>query len=103
MLTKAGGKGGLNLWPLFGATNQMLAALSLMVISVYLIRLKKPFLPFLIPAVLVTLITAVGILLNIQHFIKSQNYMLAILAGALFLIQILITGSGISAIKKSLN
>ena len=32
------GKGGLTLWPLFGATNQLLAGLSFMVISFYLWR-----------------------------------------------------------------
>ena len=32
------GKGGLTLWPLFGATNQLLAGLSFMVITFYLWR-----------------------------------------------------------------
>ncbi len=36
------GKGGLILWPLFGATNQLLAGLALMVISFYLWRRSKP-------------------------------------------------------------
>ena len=36
------GAGGLVLWPLFGATNQLLAGLALMVISFYLWRRNKP-------------------------------------------------------------
>ncbi len=36
------GKGGLLLWPLFGATNQLLAGLALMVIFFYLWRRGKP-------------------------------------------------------------
>ncbi|MBG89758.1 MAG: carbon starvation protein A [Verrucomicrobiales bacterium] len=36
------GKGGLLLWPLFGATNQLLAGLALMVIFFYLWRRDKP-------------------------------------------------------------
>jgi len=36
------GKGGLVLWPIFGATNQLLAGLALLVISVWLYRLRRP-------------------------------------------------------------
>ena len=37
------GTGGLYLWPLFGATNQLLAGLALMVTAFYLYRRNKPF------------------------------------------------------------
>ena len=43
------GKGGLILWPLFGATNQLLAGLALMVIVFYLWRRNKPVWFALIP------------------------------------------------------
>jgi carbon starvation protein len=36
------GSGGLILWPIFGATNQLLAGLSFIVIAFYLIRLERP-------------------------------------------------------------
>jgi len=36
------GKGGLILWPLFGATNQLLAGLALLVVAFYLARRKMP-------------------------------------------------------------
>jgi carbon starvation protein len=46
------GSGGLTLWPLFGATNQLLAGLAFMVIVFYLLRRNKPiwfaFLPMVI-------------------------------------------------------
>ena len=45
------GKGGLILWPLFGATNQLLAGLALMVIVFYLWRRNKPVWFALIPTV----------------------------------------------------
>ncbi len=37
-LTQAGGKGGLVLWPLFGTTNQLLAGVTLLVVTVWLRR-----------------------------------------------------------------
>ncbi|MCF7669887.1 MAG: carbon starvation protein A [Verrucomicrobia bacterium] len=38
----AAGKGGMILWPLFGATNQLLAGLSFLVVIFYLYRRNKP-------------------------------------------------------------
>src|SRR5690606_41291507 len=37
-----GGAGGLVIWPLFGSTNQILAGLTLLVVTVMLIRLGRP-------------------------------------------------------------
>ena len=52
------GTGGLLLWPMFGATNQMLAGLAFLVIAFYLWRRKKPIwflvLPLLLMIVLPT-------------------------------------------------
>ena len=46
------GSGGLTLWPLFGATNQLLAGLAFMVIVFYLVRRNRPiwfaFLPMIV-------------------------------------------------------
>ncbi len=46
------GSGGMTLWPLFGATNQLLAGLAFMVIVFYLVRRNKPiwfaFLPMIV-------------------------------------------------------
>ncbi|PCH61086.1 MAG: carbon starvation protein A [SAR86 cluster bacterium] len=47
------GDGGMLIWPLFGATNQILASLTLMVISIYLMRLKRPAKFTLIPMVFI--------------------------------------------------
>ena len=38
----ASGSGGLTIWPLFGSTNQILAGMTLLVISVMLIKLGRP-------------------------------------------------------------
>jgi carbon starvation protein len=45
------GKGGLTLWPLFGATNQLLAGLSFMVITFYLWRRGRAIWFLVIPMV----------------------------------------------------
>ena len=49
------GSGGMILWPIFGATNQLLAGLAFIVIAFYLLRLNKPIW-FLVPPLLLMLI-----------------------------------------------
>jgi carbon starvation protein len=55
---KGPGSGGLILWPLFGAMNQLLAGLALLVIVFYLLRHKKPIRYLVIPMVLMVVIPA---------------------------------------------
>ena len=50
------GSGGLILWPIFGATNQLLAGLSFLVIACYLMRRNKPVWFVLLPGILMILL-----------------------------------------------
>ena len=47
------GDGGMIIWPLFGSTNQILASLTLLVLSVYLHKLGRPAWVTLVPMLLV--------------------------------------------------
>ncbi|MEM1063169.1 MAG: carbon starvation CstA family protein, partial [Planctomycetota bacterium] len=61
------GSGGLLLWPLFGATNQVLAGLAFLVIAFYVRRLGKPVW-FLVPAgVLMLVVPATAMAWNITR------------------------------------
>jgi carbon starvation protein len=87
--TGANGKGALKLWPLFGAVNQMLAALSLLVITMYL---KKKggwkFLVAAIPCILMLTITCWAMVLNEIKFYKDENWLLVIIGGGIFILSI---------------
>ena len=50
------GSGGLILWPIFGATNQLLAGLSFLVICFYLLRHNRPVWFLLLPMVLMIIL-----------------------------------------------
>ena len=52
-MTQAGGKGGLILWPLFGTTNQLVAGVTLLVVSVWLRRQGRPVVYTLVPMIFV--------------------------------------------------
>jgi carbon starvation protein len=68
------------LWPIFGATNQMLAGLSLLVLTVYLYRKGRNILFTLIPLIFLIFMTSTAMVLSLKEFIKSRNWILTILS-----------------------
>ena len=79
------GKGALILWPIFGATNQLLAGLSLLVITIYLYKRGKPALFTGIPMVFMVFMTAWAMVLNIRNFIENRNWLLVAINGIIIL------------------
>jgi carbon starvation protein len=79
----ADGKGALKLWPMFGAVNQLLAALGLLVVSVYLKRKGGwRHLVTSIPCAFMLAMTLWAVALNELGFIEKGNYFLAVVNGA---------------------
>jgi carbon starvation protein len=76
-ITQAGGKGGLMLWPLFGTTNQLVAGVTLLVVSVWLRRAGRPYLYTFIPMLLVGAATLVAMLGEVRGHLMSQRWLLA--------------------------
>ena len=76
----APGKGGMLLWPIFGATNQVLAGLGFVVIAIYLIRRQKSVAFLVIPAVLMLGLPSWAMLWNTFHpetgWLATGNYLL---------------------------
>jgi len=61
------GKGGLILWPLFGATNQLLAGLAFMVLIFFLARRGKSIWFAMIPAIMMSIVPAYALCWNMFH------------------------------------
>ena len=71
------GTGGLVLWPLFGATNQLLAGLALMVAVFYLARRSKPLAVIAVPMGIMMLMPAWAITYDLfHHWIPDGNAVL---------------------------
>ena len=64
------------LWPIFGASNQMLAALTLMVLTLYFWKRKKPVLPLLIPMLFIMVITLTSLVIKALSFYAQRNMLL---------------------------
>ena len=74
------GTGGLILWPLFGATNQLLAGLAFLVTVFYLWRRNKPVMFALIPMLLMMLMPAWAMMWQMFHpetgWLQNEKYLL---------------------------
>jgi carbon starvation protein len=76
-VTQAGGKGGLILWPLFGTTNQLLAGVTLLVVSIWLRRAGRPYVYTLVPMLLVAAATVSAMISEVRGYFVDQNWLLA--------------------------
>ncbi|MDH3641670.1 MAG: carbon starvation protein A [Gammaproteobacteria bacterium] len=72
----ASGSGGLTIWPLFGSTNQILAALTLLVISVMLIKLGRPARYTLIPMIFVMITSFWAGVIKLIEWYQLGNWLL---------------------------
>ena len=92
------------LWPIFGASNQMLAALTLLVLTLYFLKKRKPVLPLLIPMIILMIVTLSALIVNAVSF-YGINDALFVLTIMLIILIIWMLFEGINKmlhIKKSL-
>ena len=89
-----------DIWPLFGASNQLVAALTFVVVSSWLLCRGKSLRFTLFPAVFM-LITSIGALLyQIVGFIKNNEILLAGVSIALIILCSMMVFDVLSSIKR---
>ena len=77
--TGADGGGALKLWPLFGAVNQTLAALALIIITLYLRRKGGwKWVVSGVPAIFMSFVTIWASIINQINFLESKNHLLSV-------------------------
>lgn len=95
------GKGALILWPLFGGVNQLLAALALLVATVYLVRKRRPYFVTVIPLIFMIVMTGWAMMRNISRFASTGNALLFTIGLIIFLLEIWLIIEAIVAIAKA--
>lgn len=90
-IREPGGKGALIIWPLFGTSNQLLAGLALLTVTVWLRKRGIPVIYTLIPMVFVLITTTWAMIINIGDYISDGKGILIffgilILAGAVWIL-----------------
>jgi len=94
------GAGGMMIWPLFGTTNQLLAGLTLLIVSLYLMRQGRPFLITMIPMAFLLVMTTWAMIINLGTFFGAGQWMLLVLGAFIFILEMWLLLEGWAAIKR---
>jgi carbon starvation protein len=91
---------GALLWQLFGASNQLLAALSLLVVSLYLRSLGRPTLYTLLPMCLMLVATLTALVIGMQGFAAKGNTLLLGVSAVIFALAVWLVGEAVVAWRR---
>ncbi len=72
--------GGKTLWVLFGITNQLLAGLSLLTVSVFLFKLSRPVVYTIVPMVIMLVMSIWAMVLSLQTFWADKKWSLLVVS-----------------------
>jgi carbon starvation protein len=98
---KEGQSVGQLLWPLFGTTNQLLAALVFATVTIYLVKRRTPHWFISIPLVFVAITTVAAMIWNIVGYIKQQNWILTAVGSVILLAGFALIGLSYGSFKRA--
>jgi carbon starvation protein len=98
--TGAAREAGWVLWPIFGASNQMLAALTLMVLSLYFHARKRPVWALVVPMLFTTAVTFLAIAAKLREFWDAGNVPMTLFAAMLMALTVWMLVEGAAAYRK---
>ncbi|NKE10178.1 MULTISPECIES: carbon starvation CstA family protein [Kocuria] len=99
----ADGSGGMLIWPLFGTTNQLMAALTLSIVAIMLMRRGITPLPALIPLVFVAAMTVYALFIQLGTFYADQNWLLLVLDVIILVAALWVIVEAVIAMKGARN
>ena len=94
------GDGGMRIWPIFGASNQILASLTLLVVSIFLMRLGRPAKFTLIPMVFVVFVAFWASAWYLRNYFLEGQWLLFSLSLAVMAASVVVMLEAMSVISK---
>lgn len=88
------------LWPLFGGSNQMLAGLSLMLISVWLYRQGRAWWVTAVPMLVVLTVSFLALLTLVGRFFGEGEWLLAVVGTLMLALEVWVVGEGLLALRR---
>ncbi|MFV8834015.1 carbon starvation protein A [Aquisalimonas sp. APHAB1-3] len=96
----ADGTGGMLIWPLFGTTNQLLAGLTLLVITVIVVRLARPMWFTLLPLSFLLVMTLFALLVQLVDFYQQGNWFLLFLDVVILVAAVMVLLECVGTLRK---
>jgi carbon starvation protein len=101
LLTIDGRPAGVALWGVFGTTNQVLAALTLLTVTLYLFLRKKNYFYTLVPMVFMMVTTLVAMVSNVRTFFLEGSYLLLAVGGVVLFLALWLVAEGVLRFTRS--
>ncbi|HHW82338.1 MAG TPA: carbon starvation protein A [Actinomycetales bacterium] len=95
------GSTGLLIWPLFGTTNQLLASLTLSLITVMLLVRGRNILPAAIPLVFLFVMSTLALIVQLGTFYQQQNWLLLILDAIILVAAVWVMFEAVAAMRRA--
>jgi len=89
------------IWPIFGAANQLVAALAFLTIAIWLVFIRRPSLFALLPGVFIYWVTMTALGWNIYDFGRKEKYTLAAISAFLLSLALVLGVTGIRSIVRA--
>ena len=96
------GAGGMRLWPLFGTTNQLTGAMSLLVITLFLFSLKRRIWVTMVPLAFLLVMTAWAMVINMIGYWTSETWLLFGVGGLIFVLVLWLVFEALAAIRVAI-
>ncbi|AZR73716.1 carbon starvation protein CstA [Anoxybacter fermentans] len=93
------------IWPMFGASNQLVAALALLVITAYLVGVKRPTKYTLYPAIFMIITTLGALVYQGYNFLFSDkpNFILGFTSILLIILAVIVAGEARKILTKEID
>jgi len=89
------------LWVLFGASNQLLAGLSLTVVGVWLYKTGRPWIHVAVPLVLVLVVAGTSMAIKVGQFLDANEYLLAAIGAIILALEAWVVLEGLAAVRAA--
>ena len=99
--TGTDGSGGMLIWPLFGTTNQLMAALTLSILIVILTSLRRPTWPVTIPLVFVSAMSLWAAILQVRTLFEAGNWLLLVIDLVIIVCAIWVIVEAVAAVNRA--
>jgi carbon starvation protein len=94
------GRGGMVLWPLFGTSNQLLAGLSLLVVTLYLRRLDRPSWITLVPMGFMLAMTTWAMVVQLFDHIQHGRAFLILMGSVILFCELWLIAEALTVVRN---
>ena len=94
---------GLTLWELFGTTNQILAALGLLAVSLFLYRLGRPIVYTLVPMIGMMVMTVTAMIMKLRTNLMLRHWPLLVVGSVILILVLWLIIESVAAFRRHLG